>query len=209
MSRPGPPPFLSGVVLAAGRSERMGMPKQLLPLAGRPMLQHVLDTALASRLNEVVIVLGHRADAVRDAIRYANRAPVRVVTNPDAAAGQSSSLRLGLQSVDPSARAAAILLGDQPGMEAALIDDVAKAFLSSPLPAARPMYTTGNGTLPGHPVFLDRKLWPEVARLEGDQGARDLLTRHPEWLLQVPTAGAPPPDIDTWETYRSQTEGRS
>jgi molybdenum cofactor cytidylyltransferase len=209
MSGRHPAPFLSGVVLAAGRSQRMGTPKQLLLMDGRPMLQHVVEAALGARLNEVIVVLGHRAEEVRDAIRLPSAAPVRMVTSPDPAGDQSSSLRLGLRAVDPAAQAAVVLLGDQPGVPASLIDDIAKAFLSSPLPAARPMYTTRTGTLPGHPVFLDRTLWPEMAGLAGDQGARDLLIRHPEWLLQVPISGDPPPDIDTWDTYQSQTERRS
>lgn len=196
---------MTGIILAAGRSERMGRPKQLLPLGGRPMLQHVLDTALDSRLNEIILVLGHRADEILAALRLPADGQVRVVTNHDHAQGQSTSLRLGLLSANPSAAAAAILLGDQPSVDAPLIDRVAAAFLSAGCRAARAVYDNASGSkFPGHPVLLAREIWPEVMRLEGDQGARDLFTGHPEWLLNVPIDGTAPADIDTWEEYEAQ-----
>ena len=198
-----PRPFLSAIVLAAGASTRLGRPKQLLPLGDRPLLQHVVDAALASRLDEVVVVLGHGAQEVRAALRPAGSAPLRLVVNPDHARGQSGSLRLGLSSASPRAAAAAILLGDQPRVGADLIDRVAAAFLDGSHPAARPVYSGAAGcVIPGHPVFLARRIWPEVGNLGGDEGARVLLSTRPEWLLQVPVEGEAPVDVDSWEDYR-------
>jgi len=194
--------FLSGVILAAGGSTRLGRPKQLLPLAGRPLLQHVLDEAAASRLDEIVLVLGCEAEAVRAALEIPARPPVRVVTNPDWAQGQSTSLRLGLRCAHARARAAAVLLGDQPGVGAALIDRVAEAFLEHGALAARPVYCGPRGRVPGHPVLLARRLFAEVEKLSGDQGARALLAERPEALLEVAVEGPPPGDVDTWEDYR-------
>ena len=195
--------FLSGIILAAGASSRMGRPKQLLPLGGRPLLQRVLDEAAASRLDEIVLVLGHRADEVRAALRLPEGFRARSVVNADWARGQSTSLRLALRSTAPTAAAAAILLGDQPGVEAKLIDQVARAFLDAGRPAARPVYSGADGSrLPGHPVFLARRIWSEVDKLDGDEGARALLAARPNWLLEVPVEGEPPADIDTWEDYR-------
>lgn len=196
-------PFLSGIVLAAGASTRLGRPKQLLLLGDRPLLQHVVDAALASRLDEVVVVLGHGAAEIRAALRAPADAPLRLVVHADPSRGQSSSLRLGLDSASPRATAAAILLGDQPGVGAALIDRVAAAFLDGGSPAARPVYSGAGGcAIPGHPVFLARRIWPEVGKLSGDQGARVLLSTRPDWLLQLPVEGEPPADVDTWEDYR-------
>ena len=192
---------LSGVVLAAGASTRLGRPKQLLPLAGRPLLQHVLDEAAASSLDEVILVLGHRAEEIRAALALPARRPDRVVVNPEHAAGQSGSLRLGLRSADPRATGAAILLGDQPGVTARLIDRVAAAFRAGDAPVARPVYAAGGRRVLGHPVVLARRIWPEVERLGGDQGARTLLAAHPDWVLEVPVEGEPPADVDTWEDY--------
>ena len=194
--------FLSGVILAAGGSTRLGRPKQLLPLAGRPLLQRVLDEAAASRLDEIVLVLGCEAEAVRAALEIPTRPSVRVVVNADWAKGQSTSLRLGLRCVDARARAAAVLLGDQPDVGAALVDRVAEAFLEHGALAARPVYCGPRGRVPGHPVLLARRLWPEVEKLCGDQGARALLADRPDALLEVAVEGPPPADIDTWEDYR-------
>jgi molybdenum cofactor cytidylyltransferase len=198
-------PFLSGVILAAGTSKRMGRPKQLLPLGGRPMLQSVLNEAAASCLEEVILVLGYRAELIRKAIECP--APVRVVVNREYAEGQSASLRAGLRGANPRAAAAAILLGDQPGVTKALIDAMAAAFLAAGLPAARPVYAGPNGRrIPGHPVFLARRTWPDLEDLRGDEGARALLRAHPEWLLEVAVAGNPPRDIDTWEEYQQAVD---
>ena len=195
--------FLSGIILAAGASSRMGRPKQVLPLRGRPMLQRVLDEAIASRLDEIVLVLGHRANEIREALRLPEGGRVRAVVNADWARGQSTSLRLALRRANPTAAAAAILLGDQPGVGAALIDRVARAFLDGGLPAARPVYSGADGSrVPGHPVLLARRIWPEVDKLGGDEGARALLAARADWLLEVPVEGEPPADIDTWEQYR-------
>jgi molybdenum cofactor cytidylyltransferase len=194
---------LSGVILAAGCSSRMGRPKQLLPLRGRCLLQRVLDEAIASRLDELLLVLGHRAEEIRQALRLPGGARVRSVVNADWARGQSTSLRLALRSTAPTAAAAAVLLADQPGVGAALIDRVAGAFLDAGLPAARPVYSGADGSrVPGHPVFLARRIWSEVDKLDGDEGARALLTARPDWLLEVPVEGEPPTDIDTWEDYQ-------
>lgn len=193
--------FVSGVVLAAGASSRLGRPKQLLPVGDRSLLECVLDTALASRLDEVVVVLGHRADEIRAAVPLEADRRVKVVVNPDHATGQSASLRCGLRAVDPRACAAAILLGDQPRLGGDLIDAVVAAFLDSDAHAARPVYPDADGA-PGHPVVLGREIWSGLATLTGDRGARDLFAARPDWLLKLPITGEPPLDVDSEEDYR-------
>lgn len=195
-------PFLSGIILAAGSSTRMGRPKQLLRLENRPLLQHVVDAAVASRLDEIILVLGHRAEEIHAAIACPAR--VRVVVNTAYTDGQSTSLRAGFGAASPGAQAAAVLLGDQPRVTAQLIDLVATAFAKSAACVARPVYAgVGGRPVPGHPVFLARRVWPEMNKLRGDQGARALLLAHPEWLCEVSVEGEAPPDVDTWEDYRS------
>jgi molybdenum cofactor cytidylyltransferase len=181
----------------------MGQPKLVLPLGDRPLLQHALDHAAAARLDEIVLVLGDAASELLEALRLPTRIPVRVAVNEDPSAGQSSSLRLGLRSADPRAAAAAILLGDQPGVTGPLIDRVAAAFLDGEAAVVRPVYCGPHGGhVPGHPVLVARQIWPEVEKLRGDQGMRSLLARRPEWLCEVPVEGEPPGDIDTWADYR-------
>jgi len=198
---------LSGILLAAGASTRMGRPKQLLSLGGRPLLQHALDAAAGARLDEIVLVLGHRSAEIRAALRLPDRPACRVVVNRGYRDGLGSSLALGLRAADPAAGAAAILLGDQPSVTAARIDRVAEAFLASGSPAARPVYAgPGDDRVPGHPVFLARELWSELAERGGDRGARDLLRGHPDLLHQIPLGDDPPVDVDTpadWERLQA------
>jgi molybdenum cofactor cytidylyltransferase len=195
--------FLSGVILAAGASTRMGRPKQLLPLAGQPILQHVLEAAASSCLHEIILVLGYQAQDIEAALQPPSVPALRVVVNPNYTFGQSTSLRCGLHATDPRAAAAVVLLGDQPHVTGALIDRLAAAFATAAVPVARPVYTDRHGNrLPGHPVFLARRIWPEVEQLHGDQGARALLSAHPDWVLEIPLEGDRPADIDTWEDYQ-------
>ena len=191
-------PFVSGVVLAAGASTRMGRPKQLLPLAGRPLLQHVVDAALASSLDEVIVVLGHCADEVEAALTLDGHA--RAVRNPDFGEGQITSLRCGLAAVKPDARAAAILLGDQPSLRGEAIDEMLAAFLAAGARAARPVFPDAGGR-PGHPVLLAREIFRELQPLRGDQGARTLFEEKRPGVLEVAVAGEPPPDIDTPDDF--------
>lgn len=195
--------MLSGIILAAGSSTRMGQPKQLLPLAGKPLLLHAIDAAAASCLDEVIVVLGDRAEEIESALRLPSAGKVRIVVNEQYSQGQSTSLRLGVRSADARSIAAAVLLGDQPFVTAELIDKIAAAFEAGDSPITRPVYVAANGgVVPGHPVLIARRIWPDVERLEGDGGARALLAAHPDWLQEVRMDGAPPADIDTQADYR-------
>jgi molybdenum cofactor cytidylyltransferase len=177
----------------------MGRAKQLLPLNGRPLLQHVIDAAASSRLDELVLVLGHHADEIRAAIEVPSR--MRVVVNPHFDEGQSSSLRTGLQSADPQAVAAAIVLGDQPELSTDLIDAVIEAFEKGAAPILRPVFVSSSGRIPGHPVILARAVWSEVIRLSGDEGARSLMSIYPEWVRELTIESEAPRDVDTEADY--------
>jgi molybdenum cofactor cytidylyltransferase len=185
-----------GIVLAAGAGRRMrGAHKQLLPVGGRPLLQHVIDAAHRAGLQALVIVTGHREEEVAAALDLPPGA--RMLRNPDHAEGQASSLRAGIASAPPGAAAALVLLGDQPEVRADAIRAVAAAC-GPGVPAARASY----GGRPGHPVLLDRSVWPDVARLRGDRGARELLAALGGRVAAVEVGGDPPADIDTPEAYR-------
>lgn len=194
------------MVLGAGTSSRLGRPKQLLLYRGRPVLQHSVDAAAAAGLDDVVVVLGHAAEEVEAVLSLP--AVARTVVNRDYAAGQSTSLRAGLQAAHPDARAAVVLLGDQPGVSPQVIRALVDAYKRGGCTVVQAAY----GGRPGHPLLLDRAVWPEVESVRGDTGARGLLARHPEWVVCVEVGGEPPPDVDTWEDYErllgnERTEG--
>ncbi len=200
--------MLSGIVLAAGSSTRMGRPKQLLELAGRPLLQYAVDAAAAARLDEVIVVLGHAAAEIEAALTLPAHA--RCVVNERYADGQSTSLQAGLRAADKLAEAAVVLLGDQPHITPKLIDRVAAVSAEGGRPVIRPVYVSPDGTrMPGHPVVIARSLWPEVAALRGDKGVRALLAEHPEYLQEVEMNGEALADVDTQEDYERALAARA
>ena len=192
---------IAALVLAAGASRRMGSMKLLLPLAGRPLLQHVLDAVAGAALDGIVLVVGAQAAAIEAAVLLP--AHCRVVRNPAPEAGQSRSLACGLAALGGDVDAALVLLGDQPGVTSELIERVAAEFRTGATPAVRPVWRDERGAaVPGHPVALARSLWSEVTRLEGDEGARALWRAHPEWMHEVELPGPPLRDVDDRDDYR-------
>ncbi len=189
------PAFVSGIVLAAGRSSRLGRPKQLLSLGGEPVLRHVIRRALHSRLAEVIVVLGYEAEQIVRAVGVLGQ---RTVVNPEYAKGQSTSVRAGLAAVDPRADAAIFLLGDQPGIEPSLIDRLIERFESTGALIVQPAYEGR----PGNPVLFARSLFPELASIGGDEGARSLVRRRRRDVVLVPLNYPAPLDIDTEDDYR-------
>lgn len=160
---------VAGVILAAGEARRYGAPKLLVPLAGRPLLQHVVDAANASALGDVVVVVGHAADEVLAGVRLGR---ARAMLNEAYATGQSSSLRAGLRAAT-AADAVVVLLGDQPGVRAALLDALVERQRATG--AAAVMCSWKGRRSP--PTLLHRDLWPAVEALAGDVGAREILAR--------------------------------
>jgi molybdenum cofactor cytidylyltransferase len=176
------------VVLAAGRGSRFGATKQLAEVDGLPLVAHAVRAAHAAGVARVLLVVGHAAEAVVAGARGGGE--VVEVANPDHAAGQSTSLRAGLEAAEgEGAQVAVVLLADQPGVEPAVIRAVAAAVGGS-VEAARARYEDG----PGHPVALARSVWPRAAAVTGDRGARDLLADLV--LVEVEVPGSVPVDVD-------------
>jgi molybdenum cofactor cytidylyltransferase len=187
---------VSGIVLAAGTSSRLGRPKQLLDLGGRSLLERVLDVARAAPLDEVVVVLGHAADEIEKAIT--SDEAVRIVPNPDYLLGQSTSLQAGLRGVGEEAEAAVILLGDQPDIVLEAVAGVVSAWRAG----AGPIVQASYGGRPAHPTLLAREVWAELETLSGDEGARKFIDAHRDLRTLVEVEAEPPEDIDTEEDYR-------
>jgi molybdenum cofactor cytidylyltransferase len=176
------------IVLAAGRAMRFGSAKQLVTLDGLPLVAHAVRAARAAGVGDVLVVVGHEAEAVADAARRGG--PIDEVHNPAYAGGQSTSLRAGLEAATGSgADVAVVLLADQPALEPAAIRAVVDA-VTGRAEGARARYDDG----PGHPIAFARRVWPRVSSVTGDRGARDLLADLA--IVEVAVAGPVPPDID-------------
>ncbi|MCS6879971.1 MAG: nucleotidyltransferase family protein [Oscillochloridaceae bacterium] len=190
--------IVHGILLAAGRSARMGRPKQLLLWQGRPLVRHVAEVALASRLAELVVVLGAYAEEVAGALEDLNGA-VRRVRCVEYARGQATSLRCGLEALPSGVSAVVVLLVDQPRVTPELINRLIAAFEAAPeAVAVAPRYRGQRGT----PTLLAERLFADVRALEGDLGARPVLARYADavrWLdLDDPAVVE---DMDTPEDY--------
>lgn len=166
------------VVLAAGRSSRMGGMKLLLPLGGRPVIAHVAAAALASSLRPVVVVLGHQANEVASALPSSG--PM-VLTNANYQQGQSTSLRAGIAALPPDTTGAIIMLGDQPLVTAAILERLAAAAATRDAPIIAASY----GGQRGNPVYFHRLCFPELLAVQGDEGGRGVIARHSHDLALV------------------------
>ena len=197
-ARVSPVPPVFAIVLAAGRSSRFGSDKLLAPLRGRAVLAHVLDTAAASArdgiLRAVFLVV---RDPGGPEARLGHESGAIVVVAERAGDGFALSLRAGLERVAATApangAAALVLLGDQPAIRRDVIAEVVRRWRATGADAVRPRYAD-RPLEPGHPVLLDRRLWPKVTTLEGDAGPGKLLHSTAIELVDVPGHN---PDIDT------------
>jgi CTP:molybdopterin cytidylyltransferase MocA len=190
--------LVAGLILAAGGSRRFGEPKQLASLAGRPLLEHVIRNAVTTpAVDRWIVVLGASAEQVTRGVDLHGVQPVSCEAWEK---GQSESLRSGIDALREE-EAAVILLGDQPLVTAAAIERVVGARCREAL-AARATY----GGAPGHPVVVERPLFPRLARVVGDIGAREVLAAGS--TREVPCDDvADPADVDAPGDLR-QIEGR-
>ena len=186
---------IAGLVLAAGRSTRMGGPNKLLEeINGKPLVRIVAEHALASRAKPVIVVTGHQRERVEHALAGL---PVTLVHNPDFADGLSTSLKAGINAVPADADGAIVTLGDMPQVSAKLIDRLIAAF--DPERGALVVIPTIEGKR-GNPVLWARRFFSDLLAVEGDVGARHLISGYAEAVTEVPVEDAAAlTDIDTPE----------
>lgn len=187
--------MIAAVVLAAGLSRRMGEPKLLLPLGGRPVIRATAERVRAGGVGLMIVVAGTEAAALAAALAGL---PVRVVVNPTPEAGQASSVRSGVAALPPDAEAALIALGDQPFLPEEVIPALLAERGRSGKSIVAPRYRDGRG----NPVLFDRSVFPELLAIAGDEGARSVVERDPARVALVPFDIPMPADIDTPEDYR-------
>jgi molybdenum cofactor cytidylyltransferase len=179
-----------GLVLAAGAGSRFGGGKLLATIAGRPVLQHVLDALAEAGVGESVVVLGQDAERIEAAIDWGD---VRPVVNPEPERGLSSSLQVGFEAIGADAGAVLVALGDQPLVSAAVIRVLVDAPDVRGRPIVVPVYPDDRGR---NPVLVRRPAFDLVAEASGDRGLGPVLEAHPELVSEIAFDGANP-DIDT------------
>jgi len=163
--------MISAIVLAAGRAQRMGEQKLLLPLRGKPVLQWVLEAALAANVAEVICVV-RELETVRRHISLVDPRLLWLV-NYAADQGQSTSVIAGLWAIDPKSDGALFLVGDQPLIRKDLLNALIAHFETKPAWIVAPSYQGQTR----NPVLFRRVLFPELLRITGDRGGRSLIEK--------------------------------
>lgn len=173
---------IAAILLAAGLSRRFGSNKLLHVINGRPMVRHGAEALVAATGpgDEIIAVLGHQAAAVKEAL---HGLPVRFVVNGGYAAGMGGSIAAGVAAVADRAEGVLIAFGDMPWIGAAHIRSLRDAFDAAAADAiALPVHAGQRG----HPVIFSRTWFPDLAALEGDRGARAVLTQAGQAVIEVP-----------------------
>jgi molybdenum cofactor cytidylyltransferase len=162
------------------------------------MLGWVVRRAEASILDEVVVVVGHEAEAIR---RHMALQRARFVEAPDFHEGCTSSIRAGLEALHPQSEGVVLILGDQPGIESEIIAAVVAGWQHMQTPIVRVSYRGRSG----HPMLFAKALFGQLQALHGDKGVWKLCEAHPEWVHEVKVDQPYPGDINTWADYTRLT----
>jgi molybdenum cofactor cytidylyltransferase len=194
MSSPQVDAFVTGLVLGAGGSKRLGQPKQLLPFGDGTLLDHTLGVARACNFDQLVVPIGGAADEVRERVDFTD---AEVVVNTAYGSGCSSSIAAALDAVDPRCEVLVLMLGDQPGVTPATVQALLDGRGDAPLAVCR--YDDGRG----HPLAFDRSVFGELADLHGDKGVWRLLDERADDVVEVTVPGPIPLDVDTQEDYEA------
>ena len=169
---------IGAVILAAGMSSRMGETKQLIRLGENTLLEQVMEIVRSSRVDEIVLVLGHQAETIKKRVGIKN---LKVVINESYQQGMGTSLRTGLAALSSGTNAALIVLADQPFVRAETLDRLIDQYEQSGAQIAIPIYKGFRG----NPVLLGRSVFPEVMALAGDIGCRAIFGNHVEGIVKV------------------------
>jgi molybdenum cofactor cytidylyltransferase len=188
---------ISIIILAAGASKRLGIPKQLLPYKGTTLLRHIVQIATASKAENVFVVVGSQADDMKSQFFKTSVTPIY---NADWNEGMGSSIRRGVQSVPPHTEAVVILVCDQPQVTTNLLDTIIDAYVRTKKPVIACRY----GETVGVPALFDRSLFAELEQLRGDRGAKSIIDLHASerMVIDFPEGVI---DIDTDEDYKRIT----
>ena len=184
--------MVSAVVLAAGLSTRMGRNKLLLTFRDKPLVVHAVDTLLASKVGEIIVVLGHESEKLwdrlednQDRVPNAGQRPhIRLVENPDYREGLSTSVRTGVQAISPEADAIMIYLADQPLLEPADVNRIIEGFAAAKTENKMIVVPFFKGER-GNPVVLDASLRDSILGIVGDVGCKGVIKRYPDKVYAI------------------------
>jgi molybdenum cofactor cytidylyltransferase len=185
-----------GIVLAAGAGARFGGAKVVAPFRGIAVVRHVVDRLFAGGVASVLVAAGEHEGAIREALLGTEATIVPVA---DAGSGMSASLSAAVAALPDAAAGFCVALGDQPLIDPALVQRLRDTWGSSNAAAVVPMY---RGRVPGHPVFFDATMRSRLQGLQGDRGARDLLSSMGDRVSWLDVDQAAPVDIDTPDDLR-------
>ncbi len=195
--------MIIAVVLSAGESSRMGRPKALLPIEGQRFIERIIRVIGNSKIDRIIVVLGHHADQLRGQIEHL---PVEVVINPDYHKGQLSSLQAAIRHIEKDDHYDGMLvhLVDHPFIDVALVDALIERFYQTKKLIVVPRYKGKRG----HPVIFSRELFGELLDAPVDQGAKAVVNAHRQETLEIEWQDEGITlDIDTPELYRQHVRG--
>jgi len=188
----------AAIILAAGKSNRLGRPKQLLKYQNKNLLQYTIDTARQSAVQSVIVVLGSNADLILNEINYSG---IRVVINDDWETGMASTIRCGIQSLqklDPEVNTAILMVCDQPYVT----NDLLNSLIETQKETGKPIIASEYEGAIGTPVLFQKQFFSELMKLKGDAGAKKIMMQYSDLLAMAPFPKGSI-DIDTIDDYEA------
>jgi molybdenum cofactor cytidylyltransferase len=189
--------MISAILLAAGQSKRMGELKQLMPFGQSTIVEQAVDNLLGSAVDEVIVVVGYKAEDVTKAIAAKS---IKLVINPDYEQGMSTSIIAGLKLVRGKVQGVMLAMGDQPLVDSQTINRLIEEFYNHDKGIAVPTYQGRRG----HPIIFAIKYKKQLLKLRGDVGGRQIIKDHPDDVLEVAVdSESIVADFDTTDDYQS------
>ncbi len=190
--------MIGAIILAAGESRRMRGIKMSLPFGNKTMIEILIDTVEASKVDSITVVLGAYSERIRALI---SKYPVEISVNPDFRRGMLSSVQVGIQSLSPKAEAVLVFLGDQPSIAVDTINQIIFAYRNAGKGILVPVYNERRG----HPVLIDLKYRNDILCLGSKIGLRELLYTHPQDIHELETQDPGVlQDIDDNDDYKRE-----
>lgn len=192
--------MISAILLAAGQSKRMGELKQLMPFGQSTIVEQAVDNLLGSAVNEVIVVVGYKAE---DVIKAIAAKPIKLAINPDYEQGMSTSIIAGLNLVHGRVQGVMLVLGDQPLVNSQTINSLIEEFYNHDKGIAVPTYQGKRG----HPIIFAIKYKEQLLKLKGDMGGRQIIKDHPDDILEVAVnSESIVADFDTTDDYQAYVD---